>query len=182
MAISRRTVDTGKRRAHVDETILFILSAAVFAVYAYLFLRAPTIALHGVQSAWLTFTKALPWMGVSILLAGLFEHTFDQRLLHRLFGPQSGLRGVALAALLGSLGTGSRWGVYPLAAVMLASRASLGAVMAFTTAWMLISLPRTAAEFPFFGIRLTFARMALSYLAALVAGSTALLFSRGWPI
>lgn len=163
----------------MDETILLVLSSAVFSVYVFLFFRAPAVALRGVHSAWLTFTRALPWMGVSILLAGLFEHTVDQRVLHRLFGPHSGLRGVALAALLGSLGTGSRWGVYPLAAVMLASRASVGSVMAFTTAWMLISLPRTAAEFPFLGVRMTFLRMGLSYLAAFVAGSAALLFARG---
>ena len=160
----------------LDDTILACLGFLVTGAYLALFWRAPGIALQGVQSAWRMFLQALPWMSVSILVAGLFEQGFDQRWLHRLFGPHSGLRGVALAALLGSLGTGSRWGVYPLAAVMLSARASAGAVIAFTTSWMLISIPRTAAEFPFLGVRLTFVRMAVSYIAAFAAGCLTLLF------
>lgn len=163
----------------MDDQILVGLSCIVTGIYLILFWRAPGIAAAGIHSAWSTFSKALPWMSVSILMAGLFEQTFDARWLHRLFGAHSGLRGIILAALLGSLGTGTRWGVYPLAALMLSARASPASVMAFTTSWMLISIPRTAAEFPFFGVRFTFLRMAVSYVAAIAAGALTLLLTRG---
>lgn len=163
----------------MDDQILVGLSCIVTGTYLFLIWRAPGMAATALHSAWSTFAKALPWMSVSILLAGLFEQSLDARWLYRLFGTHSGLRGILLAALLGSLGTGTRWGVYPLAAVMLTARASPASVIAFTTSWMLISIPRTAAEFPFFGVRLTFVRMAVSYLAAVAAGVATLLLARG---
>ena len=162
----------------MNDQILVGLSFIVTGVYLVLFWRNPAMALHGTQSAWLMFTKALPWMTVSMLIAGLLERSIDRHLLYRLFGAHSGFRGVFLATILGSLGTGSRWGVYPLAAAMLAARASLPSVMAFTTSWMLISIPRSASEFPFFGIRLTFVRMALSFAISILAGLIMLLFTR----
>lgn len=154
----------------MDDSILVGLSFIVTGIYLTLFWKAPSVAILGVQSAWMMFTKALPWMSVSMLIAGLLERSVDKQSIFRLFGADSGIKGVLLAALLGSIGTGSRWGVYPLAAVMLASKASVPAVMAFTTSWMLISLPRVASEFPFFGVRLTLYRMLLSYGAALFVG------------
>ena len=162
----------------MNDQILVGLSFIVTGIYLTLFWRNPTLALHGVQSAWLMFTKAFPWMAVSMLIAGLLERSIDRHLLYRLFGAQNGFRGVLLATLLGSLGTGSLWGVYPLAAAMLTARASLPSVMAFTTSWMLISIPRSASEFPFFGIRLTFVRMALSYAVSILAGVIMLLFTK----
>ncbi len=162
----------------MNDQILVGLSFIVTGVYLALFWRNPAMALHSAQSAWLMFTKAFPWMAVSMLIAGLLERSIDRHLLYRFFGAHSGFRGVLLATLLGSLGTGSRWGVYPLAAAMLAAQASLPSVMAFTTSWMLISIPRSASEFPFFGIRLTFARMALSYAVSILAGVIMLLFTK----
>jgi uncharacterized membrane protein YraQ (UPF0718 family) len=162
----------------MDETILVTLSFAMSAVYMILLWKNPHLAMHSAQAAWHMFAKAFPWMSLSMLMAGLMEGAIRPTVLLRLFGPESGLKGVLLADLLGSLGTGSRWGVYPLAAAMLASRANIAAVMTFTTSWMLISLPRTASEFPFLGVRLTFVRMILSYAAALLVGCIVLLIKR----
>ena len=166
------------RGDNMDEQILVGLCFLVTGIYLLLFLRDTTMALHSVQSAWIMFTKAFPWMLVSILIAGILERSFDKAILYRLFGAESGFKGVLFATLAGSLGTGSRWGVYPLAAVLLSSKASLPSVMAFTTSWMLISIPRSASEFPFLGIRLTFLRMLLSYMAALFVGGVMYLFTR----
>lgn len=154
----------------MDEPILVALCVAVTGVYLALFWRQPHIALHSVQRSWTMFAKAFPWIVVSMLVAGLIESSLDRSALYRLFGPKAGLRGVLLATLAGSFGTGSRWGAYPLAAAMLSARAGLPSVMAFTTSWMLISIPRSASEFPFFGIRLTFFRIGVSYVAAFTAG------------
>ncbi|MCY0875806.1 MAG: permease [Firmicutes bacterium] len=154
----------------MDDAILVGFSFTISGIYLLLFWRNPHMALHSVQSAWLMFAKALPWMSVSLLMAGLMEGALQKSVIVRLFGADSGVKGVLLAAALGALGTGSRWGVYPLAAAMLSAQASLASVMTFTTSWMLISIPRSASEFPFFGVRLTFLRMLLSFGAALIVG------------
>lgn len=159
----------------MDDQILVGLCLIVTGVYLVLFWHAPSIAFHGVQSAWLMFVKALPWIAVSMLIAGLLERSFDRNLLYKWFGPGAGIKGVILATLIGSIGTGSRWGAYPLAAAMLAAGASAPSVMAFTTSWMLISIPRLASEFPFLGVKLTITRMLLSYVAAFVAGGLIML-------
>lgn len=145
----------------------WVLTLGAYGLFALI--RPPAMR-AGLSSAGDMLLQALPWMVVSMLAAGLGGQFIHPSTIARLLGRGSGLFGILLGALLGVLGTGSRWAVYPLAAGLLASQAGLGAVFAFMTSWQLVSLPRLPAEVPFFGLRFALIRAVVSFVIAVIGG------------
>jgi uncharacterized membrane protein YraQ (UPF0718 family) len=138
--------------------------------YALLALVRPQAAVGGLNATAEMFVQALPWMLVSMFLAGLLSQVMHTHWIARWLGTEAGLGGIVLGALLGLCGTGSRWAVYPLAAGLIAAKASPGAVFSFVTSWQLVSLTRIPAEIPFYGETFTFVRAVVSFLLAILGG------------
>ncbi|WAH39040.1 permease [Alicyclobacillus dauci] len=160
----------------MDKVIVYLSGATVLG-YCVAALWRPTIAAAGLESTFEMFWQALPWIVVSMFAAGLLSQIIQPKMVAHLFGRDTGVAGILLAAVLGVFGTGSRWAVYPLAAGLLAADATPGAVFAFMTSWQLVSIPRLPAEVPFLGIRYTIVRAAISILTAFVGG---LIFDMVW--
>ncbi|GMA55822.1 hypothetical protein C7445_11172 [Alicyclobacillus sacchari] len=153
----------------MDKTLIG-LAAVTAAGYAICAGARPEVAAEGWNEAIDMLVNAIPWILVSMFAAGLAAQLFDSAAIALWLGPQSGVIGITLAALMGLVGTGSRFAVYPLAAGLLAADAAPGAVFAFMTSWQLISLTRLPAELPFFGIRYTALKTAVSLLMAIAGG------------
>lgn len=153
----------------MDKTLVY-LGIATCIGYAFLGVVRPSVASGGLEATFDMFAQAIPWIIVSMFAAGLVSQLIHPATVARLFGPQTGLWGIFLAAGLGLLGTGSRWAVYPLAAGLLAANATPGAVFAFMTSWQLVSLPRLPAEIPFLGFRFTVVRTIVSVFIAMIGG------------
>lgn len=130
----------------------------------------PELAHDGVESSLSMLIQAMPWMLVSMFIAGLISQVIDTKVIARFLGPQSGLSGIIIGALFGLMGTGSRWAVYPLAAGLLNAKAAPGAVFSFLTSWQLVSLPRIPAEFPFLGVPYTILRAVVSFIVSIIGG------------
>ncbi|MFB5191176.1 permease [Alicyclobacillus fastidiosus] len=153
----------------MDKTLIY-LGSGTLAAYLFLTLTRPHAAAEGLESSLEMLLQATPWIIVSMFSAGLISELVDPALIARFFGTDSGLFGIFVAALLGALGTGSRWAMYPLAAGLLAADATPGAVFAFMTSWQLVSVTRLPAELPFLGLRFTVYRTVISILMAFVGG------------
>ncbi|SIS62720.1 permease [Alicyclobacillus vulcanalis] len=162
----------------MDRTLLWI--AAVTGLgYALAWSKAPSDALDAARSSVAMLGQSLPWIVVSMFLAGLVSQWLQPEMVARWLGREAGLFGMVLGALIGMLGTGSRFAVYPLAVSLLAADASPGAVVAFTTSWQLTSLARLPAEFPFFGMPFALVRFAISFVISVAGG---VLFEWLWRI
>ncbi|MBX5437351.1 MAG: permease [Alicyclobacillaceae bacterium] len=153
----------------MDRTLL-MFGALTVTAYALLSWLRPAKAAHGLDIAVDMFLQALPWIVVSMFMAGLLAQLFQPAFIARLLGRDSGIAGIVLAALMGLCGTGSKWAVYPLAAGLLAVGASPGSVFSFVTTWQLVSLPRLPAEVPFYGPRFTLVRALVSVVIAILGG------------
>lgn len=153
----------------MDKSLLYF-GAITLAGYLITAFMKPHTAIEGWEATIDMFAQAAGWIIVSMLAAGLLSQFIDATSIVRLFGREAGIRGVVLGALVGLLGTGSRWAVYPLAAGMFAAEASPGAIFAFMTTWQLVSLPRLPAEVPFFGLRFTVLRAVVSLVIAIIGG------------
>lgn len=153
----------------MDRTLVWI-SAVTGTAYVITCVYEPSEAVGAARSALEMLAQSLPWIVVSMFLAGLVSQWLEPELVARWFGRESGLIGIALGALLGMLGTGSRFAVYPLAVSLLAADASPGAVVAFTTSWQLTSIARLPAEFPFFGVPFALVRFAVSLVISIAGG------------
>nr|WP_242549207.1 permease [Alicyclobacillus mali (ex Roth et al. 2021)] len=146
------------------------IAAATGLGYALASAQEPSDALEAARSSVGMLAQSLPWIVVSMFLAGLVSQWLEPELVAKWLGREAGIAGIAFGAILGVLGTGSRFAVYPLAVSLLAADASPGAVVAFTTSWQLTSLARLPAEFPFFGIPFTLVRFVVSLLISVAGG------------
>lgn len=152
------------------DKMLVGLGAVTLVGYLGTALLRPHVAGEGLETTVQLFVQSLPWIIVSMFAAGLLAQWIRPPVIARFLGPEAQLGGILLGALLGTLGTGSRWAMYPIAAELLAAQASSGAVFAFVTTWQLVSLTRLPAEIPFYGERFTVLRAVVSVIIAVVGG------------
>jgi uncharacterized membrane protein YraQ (UPF0718 family) len=150
----------------------FLVALGVTTLIAYVAtaIIQPETASEGLETTADMFVQALPWIIVSMFAAGLIAVFIDPHFVARLLGREAGIQAIAIGAMLGLFGTGSRWAVYPIAAGLMAADASPGAVFAFMTSWQLVSLPRLPAEVPFFGLQFTLLRAVVSLIIAFIGG------------
>lgn len=111
---------------------------------------------------------------ISFLAAGFIEALIPQAWIKQQFGADAGAKGIWIAAGVGMVTPAGPFVSMPIAAVMLRAGAGAGPVVAFLTAWSLLSLHRFVAwEVPILGFSFAAARYALSFLLPIVAGFAA---------
>ena len=119
------------------------------------------------------------WM---ILFAGLIGAGFMAELLpvdqvERIFGEGSGVWGVMLATLFGTLTPGGPFVAFAIGASALKAGAALAPLMAYITAWCVFNLNRTLAyELAFMGRRFTMIRHIISLPVPFLTGVLLLAF------
>jgi len=118
-------------------------------------------------------------IAISFLVAGFVEVLLPHDLVRKHLGEESGVRGIAIASLAGMLTPAGPFVSMPVAAVMLRAGAGPGAVVAFLTAWSLLSVHRFIAwEVPILGFSFAAARYAICLVLPVFAGVLARFFWR----
>jgi uncharacterized membrane protein YraQ (UPF0718 family) len=108
---------------------------------------------------------------VSFLVAGLAEKLIPSAWIKQALGEGAGLQGILLASAAGAVTPAGPFLSMPIAATMLRSGASMGAVVAFLTGWSVLSLHRLIAwEIPIVGFRFAILRWSISLLLPIAAG------------
>jgi uncharacterized membrane protein YraQ (UPF0718 family) len=104
------------------------------------------------DDAWL-FLTILPKVMLGCLIGGLIRLLIARETIEKHIGEGSGLKGLAIAALIGTLFPAGPFTIFPLAAVLLVSGADRGAAIAFISGWLLLGINRAIIwEMPFFGL------------------------------
>lgn len=117
------------------------------------------------------FAEILPKVVAGTLIGELIRRLVPREAIVRWLGAGSGLRGLAIAALVGFLFPAGPFTVFPLAAALLLAGADRGAAVAFVTGWLLIGLNRMLIwELPFFGADVIGLRLAVSWWMPVAAG------------
>jgi uncharacterized membrane protein YraQ (UPF0718 family) len=125
------------------------------------------------EDAWL-FVTILPKVMLGCLIGGLIRLLIARETIEKHIGEGSGLKGLAIAALIGTLFPAGPFTIFPLAAVLLVSGADRGAAIAFISAWLLIGINRAIIwEMPFFGTDFVLFRFLISAPMPVLLGMAA---------
>jgi uncharacterized membrane protein YraQ (UPF0718 family) len=160
---------TPKRNFELGDSfvVLLCLAAAGFGLY----LRG----WDGVERA-LRFALGLtieiaPMMALSLVMAAFVQVLVPQDKVSRWLGAESGWRGLVLATAAGALVPGGPWTSFPLLYALGAAGADIGALVAFLSAWELLSLSRVVVwEIPFMGGEFVLIRTVASLALPIAAG------------
>jgi uncharacterized membrane protein YraQ (UPF0718 family) len=125
------------------------------------------------------FVDILPKVLAACLIAAFVAVLMPRETVLRWVGAESGLVGILIATLAGTICPGGPITIFPIAAAFVAIGADTGAAIAFITSWTLLGYARILVwELPFFGGEFVIWRTIISLPLPIVAGLLARLLAR----
>ncbi|MGM0410817.1 MAG: hypothetical protein ACQEQF_08620 [Bacillota bacterium] len=103
-----------------------------------------------------------------IILVAISLYFVSDDLILRYLGEGSGLVGIGLATLLGSIAFMPGFVAFPLAGLLISKGVNYTVIAAFTTTLMMVGIVTYPVEKDFFGIKITVIRNILSLIMALI--------------
>lgn len=105
-----------------------------------------------------------------MILMGLLAVFISDETVIKYLGKTSGIKGVALAFLLGTLPTGPLYVAFPMAATLIKKGARISNIIIFLSAWACIKIPQELVELQFLGLQFMVLRLVLTVIFVAIMG------------
>jgi uncharacterized membrane protein YraQ (UPF0718 family) len=126
--------------------------------------------LEGIKKGLIMFrAMLLPFLNILVLVS-LMLFVIPPEVISRYLGPESGLAGYAVAAVVGAVIFIPPFISYPIAAGLLQQGASYAVVATFMTTLIMVGVLALPIEIRYFGRRVAILRNILNFAAAIVVG------------
>lgn len=154
----------------MDTSTLVLLSLSLLLLFL-LYWKSPASAAQGLRNTGLLLIEVGPRIVAALLLVGLMQVIIPQDTLARWIGQDSGLRGILIGAGLGTVTPGGPITHFPLVTALYKAGVGVGPLVAYLSAWSLLSLQRILMwELPFLGPKVVAVRVFVSLLFPMIAG------------
>lgn len=152
-------------KAFIKRYIGFIIAAIAFAGFILILpgYREKSLSMIVFQ----TKTMFLVIPPIFILL-GLLDVWVPREKMMKYMGPGSGIKGGALAFLLGSFAAGPLYGAFPVAAVLMKKGASFVNIMILIGAWSTTKIPMLLFEMSALGVRFALSRLSIDIVGIII--------------
>ena len=134
--------------------------------------------IQGLHFALKLFFKIAPLLFFAFVIAGMLNVLIPKEWVARSVGSDSGMKGVIIGTLLGTVAPAPPYVSMPIVASLLSAGASAGTMVAFMSSWALLSVNRLAMEIGFLGWKFTGLRIACSFFVPLITGMIAYWFTQ----
>lgn len=157
------------RKEMVRDLIILGITLIVTAVLLIAFSdrREPVI-----KTSWNFFLEMILILPAVMVLLGLFAVFIPKETVVRYLGETSGIKGIFLAILLGTLPTGPLYVAFPIAAALLKKGARISNIILFLSAWACIKIPQEMVELQFLGVRFMLTRLILTVIFVIIMALT----------
>lgn len=129
---------------------------------------------ESLKKAWKSFENMLPQLLSVLFIIGLTLSSVSPEVISKVLGSESGMIGIIIAGLVGSLTLIPSFVAFPLAAALLASGAGIVQVSVFVSTLMMVGIVTIPMETKVFGLRASLIRngmaFGLSFLIAIAMG------------
>ncbi|WP_037572495.1 hypothetical protein [Spirochaeta cellobiosiphila] len=147
-------------------TILLYALAFILLVLSFVKDRGKTY--KGLKKGGKAFLKILPLVVPLFLIVGVLLTYITPTMIQSVMGKESGITGILIALVMGSVAFMPPFVTYPLGAELIDQGAGLSQVAALVTALMGVGVVYMQAETKFFGLASTLRRNALALFAAVI--------------
>ncbi len=145
--------------------ILYILAGVLLLISL---LKSKTNTKKALIKAWKSFEAILPQLLTILFIIGLTLSWLDPKLISKVIGSESGVIGMLVAAVIGSLTLIPAFVAFPLAAVLAENGAGTMQVVAFVSTLMMVGIVTVPLEAKTFGVKVTIMRNAMAFIMSLV--------------
>jgi uncharacterized membrane protein YraQ (UPF0718 family) len=146
---------------------MFMIAIALFIVAS---LQGEGKNIGGLKLAWGMTWQIIPLLIFAFIVAGLVQVLIPKEMIAKWIGEESGLRGILFGTLAGAFTPGGPYVSLPVAAGLLKAGAGIGTMVAFVTAWSLLSVARIPLEVGIMGWRFTLIHLLSVIIFPPVAG------------
>lgn len=145
--------------------MLYLITLLIITI---LYFKDREKTVNGIKKGVKKLTKNLPAFLNMIILVSLSLHFVSQELIIEYLGSGSGLTGITLAGVIGSLTLMPGFIVFPLSGILLDKGVSYTVIAVFTTTLMLVGVLTYPVEKEYFGVKVTVIRNVISLVIALI--------------
>lgn len=128
------------------------------------------IGLFVFQSAGDNFKQMLSLVPPIMILLGLMDVWIPRERMMKYMGKDSGVTGVFLAILIGSLAAGPMYAAFPFTAVLIKKGVKLSNIIIFMNAWCVTKIPTLLFEIGALGYKFTFSRFIINLPGIIIMG------------
>ncbi|MGM0432974.1 MAG: permease [Spirochaetota bacterium] len=146
----------------------FMAPIVILLVYLALGIWLPEAGQRSAEQAGSYLKEMVLIMPPVFLLMGLIETWIPKSSIQKWLGKGSGIKGLLLSLLLGTLPTGPLYVAFPMAGTLLHKGASIRNMVLFLGSWAALKIPQLMVEVTFLGVAFTALRFVLT-LASLIA-------------
>lgn len=123
------------------------------------------------RKSWKSFENILPDFLVVILFVGLLMAFLNHDVISKIIGAESGILGVFLASIVGSVTLIPGFVAFPTAAILLEGGAGYAQIAAFVSTLMMVGVVTIPVEIKYFGKKLTLYRNLFAYGFSLIVAA-----------
>ncbi len=117
-----------------------------------------------------SFMQMLSVLPPIMVLLGLMDVWISKESLMKYMGDNSGITGVLLAILIGSVAAGPMYAAFPFTAVLIKKGARFSNVVIFMNAWCVTKISTLLFEFSAIGYKFTLARLIIDIPGVIIMG------------
>jgi uncharacterized membrane protein YraQ (UPF0718 family) len=159
----------------VPTIVMAVIAVALFLIATF---RGAGENIAGLKVGGRLILEVLPLLIFAFIIAGLVQTILPRDVLSKWVGMESGVRGIAIGTLSGSITPGGPYVSLPVASALLKAGASVGTMVAFLTSWGLWAVARLPMEIGILGWKFTLIRIISTIIFPPVAGYIAIGVSR----
>lgn len=148
--------------------IILLILTFILVIMSFIADRGKTVS--GIKKGLKMFLGLLPMVLNVLILVSIFLYLVPKETLTNLLGKNSGVLGMGIAAVLGSVALIPMFITYPLAAILLKSGVSYQVLAVFITTLLMVGVLTLPVEIKYFGLKVSVIRNVLSFIGALIIG------------
>lgn len=144
---------------------LFIVSIVILGI---VFIVNKEIGMKSVQVSFNSLKQMLLYVPPIFILLGLLDVWVPKNTMVRLMGEKSGIRGILLAFVAGSIAAGPLYGAFPVAAVFMKKGVKFTNILVFIGTWSCAKIGMVLFEIAALGAKFAFTRLLIDIPVILI--------------
>ena len=116
------------------------------------------------------FIEMMVILPAIMVIMGIFSVYISDETVVKHLGKTSGIKGILLSILIGTLPTGPLYIAFPMASTLLKKGAGVSNIIVFLSAWACIKIPQEMVEFQFLGGEFMLLRLILTVIFVIIMG------------
>ena len=143
----------------------FLFSVSILIIIGLFSLNLFLNVLNSVKSNILQMLSVLPPI---MILLGLMDIWIPRETLMKYMGKKSGIIGIVLAMLIGSIAAGPMYAAFPFTAVLIKKGAKFSNIIIFMYSWCLTKISTLLFEISALGLKFTLVRLVIDIPGVLI--------------